>query len=253
VVSDPLPDWQPLADRESGIPRTEILHEGVPAHLEPFLRAWVYHGLLGGGAVMVALRLRIPIDPARDRSGGAETLANIPNADIELLNVIDTMLALDGPWPAPHPEDWTGEGGKQAVYRMRTQLHDFLDAGGSVYKVEITGRRIVRRTTATSAAALKAASAAARANPDAGSASAQIIAAWEAIHALDPDPAKAYREAVKAVESAAHAIIEPNNSKATLGTMLGQLRAHPARYQLAIPGPAGTRDITPLIPVLELL
>lgn len=33
------------------------------------------------------------------------------------------------------------------------------------------------------------------------------------MHALKPDPEKAYSHAIKAVESAAHAIVEPSNAK----------------------------------------
>jgi hypothetical protein len=73
------------------------------------------------------------------------------------------------------------------------------------------------------------------------------------VHALRPDPVKAYALAVKAVESAAHAVVEPRNARATLGTMLGHRRANRGRFSLVIGGPDGTGDVGPLIACLTLL
>jgi hypothetical protein len=112
---------------------------------------------------------------------------------------------------------------------------------------------LVRRVDATATEAATAAATAAAAMPAAGSAAEQIRSAWAELHGLHPDPSAAYRAAVQAVESAAHAMIEPNNAKATLGTMIGQLRNTPQRYALAIPGPDGTGSIAPLIAMMELL
>ena len=70
---------------------------------------------------------------------------------------------------------------------------------------------------------------------------------------VHPDPSRAYSEAIKAVEAAAHAIVEPRNQLATLGTILRQLRANPHRFAIAIPGPSGTGDITPLIELITML
>lgn len=89
--------------------------------------------------------------------------------------------------------------------------------------------------------------------PESGSASEQIRHAWGAVYGLHPNPEIAYSQAIKAVESAAAAIVEPNNSRATLGTMLRQLRATPSRYGLAIPGPDVSGNIGPLINMIELL
>ncbi|MET8751355.1 hypothetical protein ABZW32_14840 [Streptomyces sp. NPDC004667] len=40
------------------------------------------------------------------------------------------------------------------------------------------------------------------------------------------------------MESAAHAVVQPNNAKATLGTMLGELRQARHKFTTAIPSPA---------------
>jgi len=63
----------------------------------------------------------------------------------------------------------------------------------------------------------------------AGSAAEHLWAVWECVHALRPDPGKAYWEAVKAVE-AAHSLVYPDGDRrgrmATLGNMLPYLREH---------------------------
>jgi hypothetical protein len=55
----------------------------------------------------------------------------------------------------------------------------------------------------------------ASAKPEAGSAARHLRTAWDAVHALTPDPEKPYSQAIKAVESAAHALAEPKHSRAT--------------------------------------
>jgi hypothetical protein len=105
--------------------------------------------------------------------------------------------------------------------------------------------------TATAAAARAAEDAAS--NPATGSAASQIRLAWNKLYDLQPDAPAAYRAAIKAIESAGHAIIEPNNANATLGTMLGQLRSNPGRYVLAIPGPDKSGSVEPLIKMMELI
>jgi hypothetical protein len=97
----------------------------------------------------------------------------------------------------------------------------------------------------------KAARAAAK--PDAGSAAGHLRAAWKAAHALKPDPVVAYGEAIKAVESAAHAVVEPNNGRATLGTMIGQLRGNPQAFKIALAGRSGAGDVGTVTAMLALL
>lgn len=60
---------------------------------------------------------------------------------------------------------------------------------------------------------------------------------------------KAYSLAIKAVESATHAVIEPNNMKPTLGTMLGILRS-PHAFEIAIPGKDGITTVTGMMTLL---
>ena len=55
--------------------------------------------------------------------------------------------------------------------------------------------------------------------------------AWSHAFAREPKPTEACLDAVKAVEAAARSTIEPNNDKATLGTMFKALEAKPQNGQ----------------------
>ncbi|HEY6496617.1 MAG TPA: hypothetical protein VIZ43_25355 [Trebonia sp.] len=88
---------------------------------------------------------------------------------------------------------------------------------------------------------------------DVGSATAHLREAWGCVYGLHIDPAKAYGEAIKAVEAAAHAVLQPSNPKATLGTMPGHLRANRDSFVLMIGGPDGRGDAGPLLECISLL
>jgi hypothetical protein len=62
-----------------------------------------------------------------------------------------------------------------------------------------------------------------------------------------------YGEAIKAVEAAAHAVLEPNQRLSTLGKMRGHLRANLNQFSLVIKGPDGRGDTGPLLGCISLL
>jgi hypothetical protein len=66
-----------------------------------------------------------------------------------------------------------------------------------------------------------------------------LTAAWMKVATRDPDPNGAYDNAIKAVEAAAHSVVSPSNAKATLGTMIRDLKAKPAKWTFAL-GDVGT-------------
>jgi hypothetical protein len=230
-----------------------VPHEGVPDHLDQPLRRWVYAALEGGGAELVALQLEMRID--YDRAGGnaAFFLAQDPQP-YDLLAIVNAVLANGGPWPRQLPTDRRGTNSNVAgKAQLREDLIMILAVGSSVWQVSSDGTGLTRRVNETSGDAIDQAVSAADANSKSGSAAGQIRTAWRAIYKLDPEPETAYREAVKAVESAAHAVVQPNHSGATLGSMLGELRANAASWMLAIPGKDGSGDIAPLLAMIGLL
>ena len=80
-----------------------------------------------------------------------------------------------------------------------------------------------------------------RDKPDSGSAAAQFRSVSAAVRALATDPEKAHGQAIKTVESAAHAVVEPANPRATLGTICGVMRARPGSFEVIIPSAGGAR------------
>jgi hypothetical protein len=231
----------------------QVPHEGVPDHLDEPLRRWIYAALQGGGAELVALKLEIRIDYDRASGNAAIFLARDPQP-YQLLAIVNAVLANGGPWPQPLPRDRPGTNSNAAgKAQLREDLITMLAAGSSVWQVSSDGTGLIRRIDETSVNAIDQAVSVAEANPKSGSAAKQIRTAWRAIYKLDPEPETAYREAVKAVESAAHAVVQPDHSAATLGTMRRELRDNAASWMLAIPGKDGSGDIAPLLAMIGLL
>jgi hypothetical protein len=72
------------------------------------------------------------------------------------------------------------------------------------------------------------------------------------LYGLHPDPAKAYDEAVRAVEAAAIPVVLPNGTRETLGKVRAHLRDAAATWQLAIEG-NNAGDIAPAVAMIGLL
>ena len=264
--------WQPLSSRLGNTSAAQVWREDVPAALESNLRQWVSQATMprsfsssnkGKSLVeRVVLRLNLVADTKRDTLAQPLTIGDLrmvaARVPAELLfDVVDAMLELLDMDPEP---SWLK---KQGAYRIsqekqyrasiRESLAFQLDNALSVYRVRDDGRGLERRAEAMATAALEEAADTAADKPAAGSAAAHLRRAWDSLHSLHPDPGIAHSEAVKAVEAAAHSVLEPGNSKATLGTMLRILRDHPDRFSLAIPGPDGAGRIAPLVVNMRLL
>jgi hypothetical protein len=181
--------------------------------------------------------------------------------DDRLLDVVDAVLDLLGPLTLPKPKDGKrppamlaialsmGESHVQARRQHVHQLRELLDDARLVFRVSDDGRALVRRSSLAATRAYRQAVAAASAAGDTGSADQHLTAAWSAVYGLHTDPVRAYSEAIKAVEAAAHAVVQPNHSKATLGTMIGELNNAAHKFTLAsAPG-----DITVVILMMRAL
>jgi hypothetical protein len=253
----------------------------VPAALVKPLREWVDYTLRGnpypgsrmrGIAERVLLRLDLAAPDAEaseDDGSGEESavrfLAYSTSAEL-LPDVVDAVLYLL-PVPLKVAVDTSGRkpstlatfaasraqtAGIWAASR-RVVLAGLLDDALSVLRVQSGGLGLERRADAMAEAAFVEAVRSAQAAPGAGSAASQLRDAWGCVYALGPDPVKGYALAIKAVESAAHAVVEPRNLKATLGTMLGHLKANRSRFSLVIAGPGGRGDVGPLIECMKML
>jgi hypothetical protein len=156
----------------------------------------------------------------------------------DLYQVIDVMLDLQ-------------TSGANHFAAQRKSLQQLLDDSLSRYTICQDGRGLENRADSTATVALNDSVSAANARMDSGSASEHLATAWAKAYAIHPDPVKAYSESIKAAEAAAHAIIEPNNTKATLGTMIGHMRSRPSEFCLMLPAPGVA--IEPVINMMAIL
>jgi hypothetical protein len=199
--------------------------EDVPQHLLVPLQTWVdgvlrYQGSpVNEQARPICLRLRIA--PAQDRYGRVEYVTPLAQAaGLQLLDVVDEVLR-----------------GRAAEKWEVSKLSEMLDDAGSAYRVNEAKDGLEERVTPAVRDAVRQTIAAAAAQPTAGSAADHLAAAWQAAYGRSPDAVRAYSESIKAVEAAAHAVVQPNNAKATLGTMLGEIRNARHKFRTAITVP----------------
>lgn len=85
--------------------------------------------------------------------------------------------------------------------------------------------------------------------------SSHLAAAWESAYGRNPNPSRAYSEAVKAVEEVAVAAVLPNDATATLGRVIGTLRATSAQWDCVLGRESATANatLTPVEVVITML
>jgi hypothetical protein len=181
--------------------------------MERKLREWIEESISGQEDDIHRIAVRLDMGEAMD--DGAYLWEGIDFED--LYDVIDAILDL---------------GWGDTDY-----LQELLDDALSAYTVAPDGEGLVTRADPTATAALAESVQTAKSRNDAGSAADHLAAAWGAAYALKPDEVRAYSESIKAVEAAAHSVIQPENSRATLGTMLRKMRDHPGDFCLMLPAP----------------
>ncbi|MFF1269185.1 hypothetical protein ACFVZE_25465 [Streptomyces anulatus] len=244
------PSWQPLSDREAGLPLDQTVHEGVPEHLEPGLRSWVRDSVVTESLVhrvVAALRL----------SNGARTFANgrLPSSagDLSrvpasmLLDVVDCLLYLDvgevahHEYLVKHPDAASALGAifsKPAKFVNPVRILDaLLGDAASAYQVREADdvshaglERVVDTTVAESAAmATQQAESSGR-----NDASFYLRNSWAKAYALHPDPSGAYVDAVRAVEDVAIPLYASADPRATLGAVIRELDGNATAYSMVI-------------------
>ncbi|MFD5110557.1 hypothetical protein [Streptomyces cinereoruber] len=227
--------------------------EGVPDHLEIPLRQWVMTVLEDDedNAQRIALHLKLRVTSGPQGYSPAQFLAGGTTKE-RLLDVVNAVLSLNMPPElrpfSPANPAWNSRrhyGGTHANSereRAITALEDMLSLAGSAYRVNDARTGLELRVDTTAQRAFAHTLAGAR-TPQSGSAADHLAAAWKAAYGQNPDPGKAYSEAIKAVESASQAVIEPKNPMATLGKMLVTIKDSPQKFSTAIPTPDGDHDI----------
>lgn len=241
-----LVTWRPLSQRHrADTTEFDALHEGVPAWLRSSLFGWIngqllYRPAMGGSVVdadrlkQLERRLRLEELNWRSTKDAQESLLNRCNNDPDLfLDVLDALVAtLSGP---------------DVVTDLKVIVKT-LDEGGSAWTIgrsEDNRFQLERRIDHTVVDAARSTVA------GAGRAGQYLANAWSATYGRRPNPSHAYREAVRAVETAAIPTVCPNDGVATLGRIIGQLRAGKGHAVALHPAKGSPADA--LIAMLELL
>jgi len=245
-----MTDWKPLSIREDrGIDDYEGPFEGVPEWLFAPMWAWVSErypiwaeGHYRRAAVTeyrrIGMALRLPLDnplsPNPDRANDLQNnLYGLVYEDRNLLlDVVDFALSQMG----------------AATHRIhRASLQVILSQAGSVYRVEEADVPYLARRVAPELQA------AADAQIGAGRPGEHLARAWRAVYGRNPDPSDGYREAIKAVEAATIPIVSPANDRATLGTVIADIRNDPTKWVVSLHSPNPEEQIPAVRGMLELL
>lgn len=128
------------------------------------------------------------------------------------------------------------------------ELNSILTEGGSIYRVEV-GRPscLVKRLGEADAQRIQT-------EIGVGTVAGQHLAlALRHVFGRSPDPSSGYRESIRNVEAAAFAVFSPKDATATLGKMIGQIKATPALWHFEMRGQAAPTPILQMAGMMELL
>lgn len=208
--------WRP-GSRAAAVALEEPF-EDVPAHLHEPLWAWLemHIGNKPNALRAAAARLRLVIpDPGNMMSwslrGFREHCDQRPTLMLDAVEfLLPSVVRLDGPQAAQE---------LQRLLLVCHSLYRVRDDGAGLEECIDPAVRDRMREVVTAAV---------------GSPGEHLTAAWNCAYGRTLDPVKAYSEAIKAVEAAAAPIVSPTNAKATLGTMIRDVKAKPSKWTFAI-------------------
>ena len=218
----PRPPWSVRKNRKS-VDEFYVLREGIPDGLMNSLIDFLsVHYTIGYSDVRVERTEHLARITGRSLPRDRQQLltAFLRDEDL-LLDAIDHVLAypdfnIQVPWEA-------AEMVKSYLDDARS-VYDIFHIGGDEYKIdyrqppEIT--QLVEHVTS-----------------DGSRAAEHLRRAWLLAFSRDADPNAACVEATKAIEAAARDTVEPNNTRATLGTMIAAMEAKPTKWATDLTSP----------------
>lgn len=232
-------EWRPLSRRAAGLPVAGPV-EGVPGFLYGPLQGWLWRVLQYTDLPPQALASTQDYSPAtREVMLRIQTDTQpwlLPGGEGPFLDAVDATLR----WRLFHGNDRENP----------TTLQRILSSANSIWRVsdEFLGleRRIDATVTASVGESIQSA------NQNAGD---FLRTAWENTYGLEPEPDTAYREAVRAVEEAAAAVVLPKSPTPSLGTVRDHLRDANGKWELVLPdrdgNPAPVGVVVEMLTVLE--
>jgi hypothetical protein len=226
------PQWQPFGLNDEEVTAYDVLVDGVPAWLEDGVIRWLLRHLVDSSGwprqalcIEIQTACRLDVGARAGRLLRAEDLIhNLRRLEaLTLLQVVDYVLGTRPLASRAHEAQLL-----ESVLisgRSKWTVGDRMGRTGLVERVPAGVQDSVEGVIASAAQAGQ-----------------QLARAWVYLHGLKPEPSEAYAWAVRAVETAAIAVVQPKKHDATLGTVLGQMRADgdwglPLREHQNAPGP----------------
>lgn len=191
----------------------------MPPHLAQPLWNWVEGGfrndVYGGDTErleQIAIDLRMPLRAGSVSEQIGTYLAGCNEDEDFVLDLVEALL-----------ERYAWDN------RRALELQDLLRNANSAYAVKDSWDGLEERVAPGVKEAVAAAVDAAG-----GSAGDHLLNAWNEAYGRNQDPAKAYSEAIKAVEAALAPHVSPQNSKQTLGTMIKDVSQKPSKWKFVV-------------------
>jgi hypothetical protein len=216
--------WRPLGvDTEEQVAEYDALHEGLPDWMSASFWAWIAAALTKTRSYANTSRRAPMLDI--DLTEGMCQILKIPLPNLRTTNVsidagrkqiqaaIQTLRKHNTPFQIA---DYLLAYGHNA---SPDSLNTILERSKSAYSIGIRAGLPGLSRRVPFGVQLAADSVMARA----GRAGARLAKAWEELYGLTPNASGAYRLAILAVEDAAVPVVSPNNSKASLGTVISQI------------------------------
>ena len=221
--------WLPLSARENPeiAQQFEALHDGVPAWLIVPLSTWIGKQI-GEHYIQDWWRNRLSVKLHRSMP---RLLSEIPTD--YYLDIIDCVISTKQEIP-----DYN-------FPMAGAQLNEYLKDGGSLFRASERGLERRVQTELQETADLVFGS---------GSRAAQYLRdAWQKAWGRSPDPSGAYGDSVRAVEAAYRPVVSPNNERATLGTIISNMRDKPTKFHVRLQSSDGSGNVARVVAMLELL
>lgn len=134
----------------------------------------------------------------------------------EFLDFLDFLVARVGTL-----NDELDAAGVEEIHDPLVELESILSDGGSEWRVGSRDGYAALEKRVPEGVSL----AATKTIADAGSAGTLLAEAWHSSFGRSPDAEEAYEKSIKAVEEAGAHVVTPNNKRATLGTMIRDMKA----------------------------
>lgn len=227
--------FRPLSVRR-GLREPFDFQPGIPTHIKVQLVEWVrpffydpYSGAIGGEIDTVIAALQWPIAVPDEGQRLRAVFAKIDDDDDAFLDLLDLLCTVARSDVLLRLDRILQLG--MSEWRVRTQEPAGLEARLTNEARESYGIAV---TTADNA-------------------SEHVAEAWVKAFGRSPEPGAAWHAAVKAVESLLCPIVEPKNTRATLGSIVKALRAKPEKWSFELAAADGANTAVPFIGALEII